>query len=235
MFERRDRLDVLQRLGDDIAAALGQDALAEGHLPQRSLARLDAHCPLPDAARRGEVRRCHAPAGMGAGGGGGAALRLASAAGGGGGGAFAAPGCGAGGGGGAAFGAAAAQGEAIGAPAEQGAAAGAGAPTGARRGRRAGRCCHDRCGRRRRRHRMGRVVGSDGCRAGGQRRSEEKRIAGACRHLLPNPSRPKKGRSQTPSAEPAKAAANHSQACTLPDAMPLKSAPMLQPKESRAP
>ncbi len=34
--------------------------------------------------------------------------------------------------------------------------------------------------------------------------------------------RPKSGRSRTPSALPAKAAGNHSQACRLPDRMPLK-------------
>ncbi len=38
----------------------------------------------------------------------------------------------------------------------------------------------------------------------------------------------------TPRREPAKAAANHTQPCRLPEAMPLKKAPTLQPIASRA-
>ena len=47
--------------------------------------------------------------------------------------------------------------------------------------------------------------------------------------------RSQNGRSGTPMALPAKAATSHSQPCRLPDAMPLKYAPMLQPYEIRAP
>jgi hypothetical protein len=47
--------------------------------------------------------------------------------------------------------------------------------------------------------------------------------------------RPKVGLSQVPRMLPAKAEGSHSQPCRLPEAMPLKYAPMLQPKATRAP
>lgn len=43
------------------------------------------------------------------------------------------------------------------------------------------------------------------------------------------------GRIRTPTTLPAYAATSHSQPCTLPEAMPLKYAPMLQPYASREP
>src|SRR5690606_39792765 len=67
----------------------------------------------------------------------------------------------------------------------------------------------------------------------GESRTKKEGILAA--HDFLNPSRPKRGRSQMPIMLPPKAAPNQSQPCTLPDAMPLKSAPMLQPKERRAP
>src|SRR5437588_9196445 len=47
--------------------------------------------------------------------------------------------------------------------------------------------------------------------------------------------RPKSGRSLMPIAQPPSAAANHTQPCSEPDAMPPTKAPMLQPKPMRAP
>jgi hypothetical protein len=46
---------------------------------------------------------------------------------------------------------------------------------------------------------------------------------------------PNPRRNRVPNALPAKAATSHTQPCRLPEAMPLKYAPMLQPYASRAP
>ena len=122
----------------------------------------------------------------------------------------------------------------FGAPAAQGAPRRTGGCGGARRSGSAGRSA--RGGRRLRHRALDRMVvvvhrDSGGCR--GQRRAEQEGVASS--HFLANPSRPKKGRSQMPASDPTKAAANHSQPCRLPDAMPENSAPILQPKERRAP
>jgi hypothetical protein len=47
--------------------------------------------------------------------------------------------------------------------------------------------------------------------------------------------RPNSGRSRMPTMLPRNAAASHTQPCRLPEAMPEKKAPMLQPKASLAP
>ncbi len=49
------------------------------------------------------------------------------------------------------------------------------------------------------------------------------------------PSIPKTGRNAMPTQLPAKARPNHSQPCTLPEATPLKNAPILHPNARRAP
>lgn len=54
-------------------------------------------------------------------------------------------------------------------------------------------------------------------------------------HDFLNPSMPNTGRSAIPIQLPAKAITNQSQPCTLPEAMPLNNAPILQPNASRAP
>lgn len=102
-------------------------------------------------------------------------------------------------------------------------------------GGRARRCSRSRRGSRgfSLRGRMVVVIDGNSRRGHGQCRTEKKCVF--CRHFLANPSRPKSGRRRTPATEPANAAANQSHPCRLPVAIPLKSAPMLQPKESRAP
>ena len=106
---------------------------------------------------------------------------------------------------------------------------------GSRAGRTGGspRRCSRRAGARSRWHRIGHVVIGDCSSGDGQSRAEKQCVART--HFLANPSRPNRGRAQTPTNDPTKAAANHSQPCRLPVAMPENSAPILQPKESRAP
>jgi hypothetical protein len=54
-------------------------------------------------------------------------------------------------------------------------------------------------------------------------------------YLLDQRDKPKSGRRRVPANVPTSAAASHTQPCTLPDAMPPKYAPMLQPNAMRAP
>ncbi len=68
-------------------------------------------------------------------------------------------------------------------------------------------------------------------------RRQEDRTEKKCVFLahFRNPSNPNAGRSAIPTQLPAKARINHNQPCTLPDAIPLKNAPILQPNARRAP
>ena len=68
-------------------------------------------------------------------------------------------------------------------------------------------------------------------------RGQEDRTEKKCVFLahFRNPSNPNAGRSAMPTQLPAKARTNHNQPCTLPDAIPLKNAPILQPNARRAP
>ena len=63
---------------------------------------------------------------------------------------------------------------------------------------------------------------------------EGSRLPGAANRLADH-DKPNRGRSRVPSMLPANADGSHTQPCTLPDAMPLKYAPMLQPYAMRAP
>src|SRR5690606_5289167 len=84
-----------------------------------------------------------------------------------------------------------------------------------------------------RRHWIAHMVIGNGGGAGDQSCAKQQSVTSA--HFLANPSRPKTGRNQTPAKEPTKAAANHSQPCRLPVAIPENKAPILQPKDRRAP
>lgn len=72
-------------------------------------------------------------------------------------------------------------------------------------------------------------------RAAGREENRAKQDCIFFAHDFLNPSMPNTGRSAIPIQLPAKAATNQSQPCTLPDAMPLKNAPILQPNARRAP
>lgn len=109
-----------------------------------------------------------------------------------------------------------------------------------RRSHRTRRACRAGIGSRRRRRNgsrcascAGDVVGRYG--RGGKQRSSAEQQSVAGTHLDFQPSRPNTGRRIMPPRLPTKAAPNHNQPCTLPEAIPENSAPILQPNDSRAP